>query len=81
MIRDIPSAGSVPDPSLHGLLNTVPGVIGMLQATEVIKLLLGIDSPLIGRLLLYDSLSAGFQEIHLKKWPDCPVCSKQLSED
>jgi molybdopterin/thiamine biosynthesis adenylyltransferase len=80
MIRDIPPASSVPDPADHGLLNTVPGVIGMLQATEVLKLVLGIGDPLIGRLLLYDSLSAGMQEIHLKKRPDCPVCGKYISK-
>jgi len=75
MIPEMPPDGALADPELHGLLNTVPGVIGMLQATEVLKLILGIGEPLIGKLLLFDSLSATLQTIRLNKRPDCPVCS------
>ena len=76
MIPEMPPDGALADPELHGLLNTVPGVIGLLQATEVLKLILGIGEPLIGRLLLFDSLSASLQTIHLNKRPDCPVCGQ-----
>lgn len=75
MIPEMPQNGAIANPELHGLLNTVPGVIGMLQATEVLKLILGIGEPLIGKLLLYDSLSATQQIIRLSKRPDCPVCA------
>ncbi len=81
MISDVPSPGAVPDPETHGLLNTVPGVIGMLQATEVLKLVLEIGEPLIGKLMLYDSLSAGLQQIRLSKRPDCPICGKYSTLD
>jgi adenylyltransferase/sulfurtransferase len=66
--------GTIPNPELHGLLGTVPGVIGILQATEVIKLVLGLGDSLIGILLLFDALSASFSKINLKKRHDCPVC-------
>jgi len=54
-------------------------VIGLLQATEVLKLVLGIGQPLIGKLLLFDSLSATLQTIRLNKRPDCPVCGQYES--
>lgn len=81
MIPETPPTGSVPDPETHGLLNTVPGTIGMLQATEVLKLLLGVGEPLIGKLMLYDSLSVSLRQIHLIKRRDCPVCSKYLTPE
>lgn len=80
MIPEIPPDGTLADPQLHGLLNTVPGVIGLLQATEVLKLILGIGQPLIGKLLLFDSLSATLQTIRLNKRPDCPVCGQSDSQ-
>lgn len=80
MIPEIPPVGSVPDPEAHGLLNSVPGVIGMLQATEVLKLILGVGEPLIGKLLLYDSLTTTTQTIRLNKQADCPVCSIHTNE-
>lgn len=76
MIPEIPPPGSVPDPEKHGLLNTVPGFIGVLQATEVLKLILGVGEPLIGKLMLYDSHTEGLQQIRLSKKSDCPVCGK-----
>lgn len=59
-----------------GVVGALPGVIGSMQALETIKLIAGIGSPLIGRLLLYDGLAASFQEIQAEKDPDCPICSK-----
>ncbi len=57
-----------------GVLGVLPGTIGLLQTTEVIKLLLGIGSPLIGRLLCYDALAATFRELRLPRDPSCPGC-------
>jgi molybdopterin/thiamine biosynthesis adenylyltransferase/rhodanese-related sulfurtransferase len=59
-----------------GVLGVLPGVIGSLQATETLKLALGIGEPLIGRLLLFDALSAEFDEVKLRRDPDCPVCGE-----
>ena len=58
-----------------GVLGVLPGVIGSLQATEAIKLLTGIGSPMIGRMLIYDGLDLSFNTVHIAKDPDCPVCS------
>jgi adenylyltransferase/sulfurtransferase len=55
-------------------LGILPGTIGLIQATETVKLILGIGEPLVGRLLLYDALSMRFRELKLRKNPDCPVC-------
>ena len=52
----------------------LPGVIGLVQATEVVKLLLGIGEPLVGRLLTYDALGMRFREVKLRRDPKCPVC-------
>jgi molybdopterin/thiamine biosynthesis adenylyltransferase/rhodanese-related sulfurtransferase len=60
-----------------GVLGVLPGVIGSLQASEALKLALGIGEPLIGRLLLFDALSAEFNEVKLRRDPNCPVCSEQ----
>jgi molybdopterin/thiamine biosynthesis adenylyltransferase/rhodanese-related sulfurtransferase len=60
-----------------GVLGVLPGVIGSLQATEALKLALGIGEPLIGRLLLFDALAATFDEVKLRRDPDCPVCGEQ----
>src|SRR5919108_1033224 len=59
-----------------GVLGVLPGVIGSLQASEVLKLALGIGEPLVGRLLLYDALSGEFQEMQLRRDPNCPVCGE-----
>ncbi len=64
----------VPSCAEGGVLGVLPGVIGTIQATEVIKLLIGIGEPLIGRLLLYDALSMRFRELKLRRNPSCPVC-------
>lgn len=69
-----PPPGLVPSCAEGGVLGILPGIIGAIQATEAIKLLLGIGESLIGRLLLYDALSMSFDEVRLRKNPDCPVC-------
>ncbi len=69
-----PPPGLVPSCAEGGVLGVLPGLVGTLQATEVIKLILGIGEPLVGRLLLVDALSTRFRELKLRKNPDCPVC-------
>ena len=56
------------------MLGVLPGVIGSIQATEALKLMLGIGEPLIGRLLLYDALAGSFDEVAVRRDPACPVC-------
>jgi len=68
------SEEGIPDPSTNGLIATAPGVIGVLQANEVIKLLVGIGKPLVGRLLLVDLLEMKFKEIKINRNPECPDC-------
>jgi molybdopterin/thiamine biosynthesis adenylyltransferase/rhodanese-related sulfurtransferase len=68
-----------PGCSVAGVLGVVPGTLGMLQATEVLKLLLGIGEPLIGRLLIYDALDMSFQELKLRRDPHCPACGDGAS--
>jgi sulfur-carrier protein adenylyltransferase/sulfurtransferase len=63
-----------PGCSVAGVLGVVPGVMGLLQATEGIKVLLGIGDPLVGRLLIYDALDGTFQELQLRRDPSCPAC-------
>jgi len=63
-----------------GVLGILPGVIGTLQATEAVKLVLGIGEPLVGRQLRYDALSMEFVELRMHRDPECPVCSKDPSE-
>ena len=58
------------------MLGILPGLVGVIQATETIKLILGQGEPLIGRLLLVDALGMKFRELKLRKNPDCPVCGK-----
>lgn len=76
----VPDLKAVPDPAANGLLGTVPGLIGMLQATEMLKVILGIGEPLYGRLLLYDALSVSFRTVKVAKNPQCPVCGKQTGQ-
>ena len=68
------SEGLVPNCAEAGVLGVLPGVMGSLQATEVIKVLLGIGEPLVGRLLVYDALSLSFQEFRFQRRDDCAVC-------
>ena len=69
-----PPPGLVPSCAEGGVLGVLPGIVGALQAAEVIKLALGIGEPLIGRLLRFDALKMQFREYKLRKDPDCPVC-------
>src|SRR5213594_1966730 len=69
-----PPPGLVPSCAEGGVLGVLPGVIGVIQATEAIKLVAGFGEPLIGRFLIYDALRMRFRELKLKKDPDCPVC-------
>jgi molybdopterin/thiamine biosynthesis adenylyltransferase/rhodanese-related sulfurtransferase len=69
-----PPPGLVPSCAEGGVLGVLPGTIGTIQATEAIKMLLGIGSSLVGRLLLYDALDMSFEYVKLKKNPNCKVC-------
>jgi sulfur-carrier protein adenylyltransferase/sulfurtransferase len=69
-----PPPGLVPSCAEGGVLGILPGLVGIIQATEVIKLILGKGDPLIGRLLLVDSLGMRFRELKLRKNPECPAC-------
>jgi adenylyltransferase/sulfurtransferase len=69
-----PPPGLVPSCAEGGVLGILPGLVGVIQATEVIKLILGKGDSLIGRLLLVDALSMKFRELKLRKNPDCPAC-------
>ncbi|HEX3986903.1 MAG TPA: molybdopterin-synthase adenylyltransferase MoeB [Acidobacteriaceae bacterium] len=69
-----PPPGLVPSCAEGGVLGVLPGLVGVIQATEVIKLILGKGEPLVGRLLLVNSLDMRFRELKLRKNPDCPVC-------
>src|SRR5437762_3509013 len=69
-----PPPGLVPSCAEGGVLGILPGLVGLIQATETIKLILGAGDPLIGRLLLVDALGMKFRELKLRKNPDCPVC-------
>src|SRR5690349_12983344 len=71
-----PPPGLVPSCAEGGVLGILPGTIGTLQATEAIKLILGIGKPMIGRMILYDALDMSFDSIKLRKNPKCPVCGE-----
>src|SRR5277367_1883522 len=71
-----PPPGLVPSCAEGGVLGVLPGLVGVIQATETIKLILGIGEPLVGRLLLFDALAMRFRELKLRKNPDCPLCGK-----
>lgn len=74
-----PPAGSVPNCAEAGVLGVLPGIIGMLQAIEAIKLILGLGDSLLGRLLHFDALKMKFREFHLRRDPECPVCGEHPS--
>src|SRR5215203_4336380 len=75
-----PPAELAPSCGANGVLGVLPGTMGLLQATEVVKLVAGIGEPLIGRLLLYEALSATFTELKVRRDPQCPICSRDPSE-
>lgn len=72
-----PPPGMVPSCAEGGVLGILPGVIGLIQATEAVKLILGKGEPLVGRLLLYDALAMRFRELAIRRDPSCPVCGDQ----
>ncbi|HZU39875.1 MAG TPA: molybdopterin-synthase adenylyltransferase MoeB [Solirubrobacteraceae bacterium] len=75
-----PPAELAPSCGANGVLGVLPGTMGLLQATEVIKLILGEGEPLIGRLLMYDALAARVTEVKVRRDPDCPICSRHPEE-
>src|SRR3954447_19787925 len=76
LYRVPPPAELAPSCGANGVLGVLPGTMGLLQATEVIKLVTGAGEPLIGRLLLYEALGATFTELKVRRDPDCPICSR-----
>ena len=74
MFPEPPPPGLVPSCAEGGVLGILPGVVGTLQATEAIKLILGAGEPLIGRFVIYDALKARFRELKVRRDPECPVC-------
>lgn len=73
---DPPPPGEVPSCAEGGVLGILPGVLGTIQATEVIKLILGIGEPLIGKLLLFDALDMSMRTLKLQRDPECPICGE-----
>lgn len=71
-----PPAELAPSCGANGVLGVLPGTMGLLQATEVVKLILGQGEPLIGRLLLYDALATSFTTLKISRDPECPICSR-----
>jgi sulfur-carrier protein adenylyltransferase/sulfurtransferase len=76
LFRQPPPAELAPSCGANGVLGVLPGTMGMLQATEVIKLIIGSGEPLIGRLLMYDALAATTTELKVRRDPECPICSR-----
>lgn len=76
-----PPPGEIPSCAEGGVLGILPGILGLIQATEVIKLILGIGTPLIGRLMMFDALDMTTHELKLSKDPNCPVCSASATID
>ncbi|HEY8867338.1 MAG TPA: molybdopterin-synthase adenylyltransferase MoeB [Solirubrobacteraceae bacterium] len=76
LFREPPPAELAPSCGANGVLGVLPGTMGLLQATEAIKLIIGEGDPLIGRLLLYDALATTFTTVKVKRDPECPICSR-----
>jgi molybdopterin/thiamine biosynthesis adenylyltransferase len=75
-----PPAELAPSCGANGVLGVLPGTMGLLQATEVIKLILDIGNPAIGRLIMYDALAATTTEVKIRRDPNCPICSRDPEE-
>lgn len=81
LFREPPPPGLVPSCAEGGVLGVLPGIVGTLQATEGLKLILGIGTPLIGTLLLIDALDAQFRRVKLRRDPECPACgTREIQE-
>jgi molybdopterin/thiamine biosynthesis adenylyltransferase/rhodanese-related sulfurtransferase len=80
LFREPPPAELAPSCGANGVLGVLPGTMGLLQATEVVKLILNIGDPAIGRLLLYDALGATLTEVKVHRDPECPICSRDPGE-
>ena len=80
LFRQPPPAELAPSCGANGVLGVLPGTMGLLQATEVVKLVIGAGDPLIGRLLLYDALGAEVSTVNVRRDPDCPICSRPPDE-
>ena len=80
LFREPPPAELAPSCGANGVLGVLPGTMGLLQATEVVKLILGEGDPLIGRLLMYDALAAKVTEVKVRRDPSCPICSRPPEE-
>jgi molybdopterin/thiamine biosynthesis adenylyltransferase/rhodanese-related sulfurtransferase len=80
LFREPPPAELAPSCGANGVLGVLPGTMGLLQATEVVKLIVGIGEPAVGRLLLYDALAATLSEVKVHRDPDCPICSRPPAE-
>ena len=80
LFREPPPAELAPSCGANGVLGVLPGTMGLLQATEVVKLIVGIGEPAIGRLLLYDALGATLTEVKVHRDPECPICSRDPEE-
>ena len=79
-----PPAELAPSCGANGVLGALPGIMGVLQAIEVVKLITGSGEPMIGRLLLYEALSTSFTDLKVRRDPDCPICSRDpesISDD
>jgi sulfur-carrier protein adenylyltransferase/sulfurtransferase len=76
LFREPPPAELAPSCGANGVLGVLPGTMGLLQATEVVKLIVGVGAPAIGRLLLYDALAATLSEVKVHRDPECPICSR-----
>lgn len=74
LFREIPPPGEMPSCAEAGVIGVVPGIIGLMQANEAIKWICGIGDSLLGRLLVFDALSARWREVKIKKDPECPLC-------
>lgn len=72
--REPPPADRVPPPEEKGVLSSMPGIIGAIQATETLKIILGVGEPLSGRLLLVDAMAMRFRDVRIARDPDCPAC-------
>jgi molybdopterin/thiamine biosynthesis adenylyltransferase/rhodanese-related sulfurtransferase len=80
LFRQPPPAELAPSCGANGVLGVLPGTMGLLQATEVFKLIIGEGDPLIGRLLIYDALGATTTELKVRRDPECPICSREPDE-